>query len=187
MAASIRVQSNASEFVKALRELQRPVAEAATAALREAATNAVNEGRRNIAGAGRFGPRWQSGLQFTITPKGEPSLQAKATIFHTMGIAAVFEFGATIHGKPLLWLPTRPGLPRPGRFGGKLVSARNRGGKTPLLFEADPSVGRRPGDKRQPLYVGVPQVTLRKRFRVLQIVQEQAARLGELFVKNWKG
>src|SRR6185436_12580923 len=103
------LKADAPAAVKMIRDKQRLVATAAVAALRETAANAVQEGRSDIAdAAGRFGPKWQSGLQYRTkdaVEDGEPSLQAKAIVFHKFGIAGVFEHGATIHGKPLLWIP----------------------------------------------------------------------------------
>jgi hypothetical protein len=172
-----------SAWIKMIREKQRPIATAAVAALRETAANAVQEGRSNIAGAGRFGPKWQQGLQYrmkdAIAASGEPSLQAKAIIFHKFGFAGVFEHGATIAGKPLLWIPTTPGAPTASRSGKKLVSATVRG--KPMLFDAN--------DKdrhRKPLYIGVPEVRIEPKWRITAIVKEHVRRFAQLFHKHLK-
>lgn len=177
-----KVKADPFGFVQAIREKQRPVATAAVAALRETASDAVEEGRENIAGSGSFGPSWREGLRRRIvgaTDGGEPSLQAKAIIFHKSGLAGIFEHGATIEGKPLLWIPTQRGAPPAGRSGKKLVSATIRG--TPVLFDAN--------DKdrhRKPLYVGVKSVRIPKKWRITEIVEKHAARLGELFLAHFK-
>lgn len=158
-----------------VRDKQRSVVAAATAALRETAANAVKEGRSNIAGAGNFGPKWQQGLQYRMEKGGEP----KAIIFHKFGFAGVFEHGATIAGKPLLWIPTTPGGPAASRSGKKLVSATVRG--QPMLFDAN--------DKdrhRKPLYIGVPSVRIPKKWRITEIVKQHAARIAQLFIKHFK-
>src|SRR5215510_4926853 len=137
MPAQFKVTVDKPAWLKTIRDKQRPVAEAAVAALREAAADAVQEGRQNIAGSGRFGGRWQQGLQYRTQDAeagGEASLQAKAIIFHKFGLAGVFEHGATISGKPLLWIPTQEGGPPASRSGKKLVSATIRG--QPMLFDA---------------------------------------------------
>src|SRR5215510_9896083 len=111
MPAKFTVKVDQSAWLKMIRDKQRPVATAAVEALQEVASEAVVEGRANIAGSGHFGPKWQSGLQYRMQDAeagGEPSLQAKAIIFHRLGIAGIFEHGATIEGKPLLWIPTDP-------------------------------------------------------------------------------
>jgi len=170
-------------WLKSIRDKQRPVATAAVAALREAAADAVQEGRQNIAGSGQFGPKWREGLQyrtFDAERDGQPSLQARAVVFHKFGIAGIFEHGGTIEGKPLLWLPTTRGGPPASRSGKKLVSATVRG--QPVLFDA--------GDRdrhRKPLYVGVPSVRIPKKWRITEIVKQHAKQIGMLFLKYFKG
>jgi len=161
-----------SALVKMIRDKQRSITVAAVAAVRETADNAVNEGRSNIAGAGRFGPKWQQGLQFRME-QGE----ARATIFHKIGYAGVFEHGATIQGKPVLWIPTRRGGPPARRSGKKLTSATVRG--RPMLFDANDR-----DRHRKPLYVGVPSVRIPKKWRITEIVKEHAARIAGLFLKH---
>src|SRR5215475_9504603 len=102
MVLRLRVEYNQAAWFKALIQKQGLVADAAEAALTELAALSVQEGRLNIAGAGKFGPKWISGLQYRIrrpTKGDESSLQTKAVIFHRFGIAGVFEHGATIAGK----------------------------------------------------------------------------------------
>jgi hypothetical protein len=177
-----KAKVNQPAWLKYIRDKQRPVASAAVAALRETATDAVEEGRQNIAGAGRFGPAWQQGLQRKIshaTDRGEPSLQASAIIFHKIGLAGVFEGGAVIEGKPLLWIPTNPGDPPASRSGVKLTSAMLHG--QPVLFDANDR-----DRHRKPLYVGVPAVRIPKMWRITEIVKEHAAHIGELFIKHFR-
>jgi hypothetical protein len=183
MAAKIKVTVDTPRWLQMIRDKQRPVATAAVAALRETAANAVQEGRSNIAGAGRFGPKWQQGLQYrtkdAAAEGGEPSLQAKAIIFHKFGFAGVFEHGATIQGKTLLWIPTTPGAPTASRSGKKLTSATVRG--KPMLFDAND----RDRD-RKPLYIGVPSVRIPKKWRITEIVKQHAARIAQLFIKHFR-
>jgi len=184
MPLQLKVKTDTPRWLQMIREKQRPVATAAVAALRETAANAVQEGRQNIgaAGPGFTRAKWQSGLQYLTkdaTEGGGPSLQAKAIIFHKYGIAGVFEHGATIQGKPLLWIPTEHGAPTASRSGKKLTSATVRG--QPMLFDAN--------DKdrdRKPLYIGVPSVRVPKKFRVTEIVKQHAAKIAMLFVKHFK-
>jgi len=178
------VKTDQSVWQRMLEEKRRKVATAAVAALRETAANAVQEGRQNIgeAGPGFTRAKWQSGLQYRTmeaTEGGEPSLQAKAVVFHTYGIAGVFERGATISGKPMLWIPTRHGAPTASRSGKKLTSATI--GCKPMLFDADDR-----DRQRKPLYIGVPSVTIPKKFRIGEIVKERAAKFRELFSKHFK-
>lgn len=178
----INVTFNGPGIVQQLRDMQKPVANAAYAALDDAAKIAVTEGRQNIAGAGRFGSRWVTGLKYRLFPE-KPSLRARATIFHTVGLAGQFQTGATIMGKPLLWLPIRANLPprvnSPKQYGRKLVSV-NRPGKKPMLFAA------LRGPDRKPLFVGVKSIKIPKKFSVIEIVEHQAERLGEFFLRRFK-
>ena len=128
------------------------------------------------------GGGWQSGLQYltkNATEGGEPSLQAKAIIFHKYGIAGVFEHGATIQGKPMLWIPTKHGAPTASRSGKKLVSATVRG--QPMLFDANDKAR-----DRKPLYIGVKSVRIPKKFRVIEIVKKHVKKFAALFHKHFK-
>jgi Family of unknown function (DUF6441) len=183
MPLKFKVKADPPAWLKMIRDEQRAVATASVAALRETADDAVEEGRSNIAGAGAFGPKWQQGLKRRMvgaTENGEPSLQAKAIIFHKFGFAGVFEHGATIQGKPLLWIPTARGGPPASRSGKKLTAATVRG--QPMLFDAND-----PARDRKPLYIGVPSVRIPKKWRITEIVKEHAAQLAELFLKHFKG
>lgn len=182
MAAQFKVVVDEPRWLQMIRDKQQPVAEAAVAALRDAAAESVTEGRQNIASAGAFSGKWLSGLQYRTQDAaqgGRPSLQAKAIIFHSMGIAGVFEFGATIQGKPMLWIPTTRGGPPASRSGKKLVSATVRG--KPMLFDANDR-----DRHRKPLYIGVPSVRIPKKFRITEIVKEHANQIGLLFLKHFK-
>jgi hypothetical protein len=184
MPAKFKVKVANAAWLKTIRDKEHPVAAAAVAALRETASEAVDEGRKDIAAAGPGfrHAQWISGLRFRMlgaTKGGEPSLDAKAIISHRYGIAGVFEYGATIHGKPLLWIPTRHGAPTPSKSGKKLVSATIRG--KPMLFDAsdhDPH--------RKPLYIGVPSVTIPKTFHITQIAEQHAAQIEQAFIENFK-
>jgi hypothetical protein len=92
------------EFEAALRDKYKPLAEAGSAAMIETAETIKTEGRRDIASAG-FGKRWQNALRVDVYPKRGVSLNAAALIYHKIPYADVFETGATIRGKPRLWLP----------------------------------------------------------------------------------
>lgn len=185
MPMKLKVKFDQPLWLLKIRKDQQAVATAAVAALRETAANAVQEGRQNIgaAGPGFTRAKWQSGLQYLTkdaTKGGEPSLQAKAVIFHKYGIAGVFEHGAVIQGQPLLWIPTEHGAPTASRSGKKLVSATVHG--RPMLFDAN--------DKdrhRKPLYIGVKSVRIPKKFRVIEIVKKHVAGFAAIFAKHFRG
>jgi hypothetical protein len=57
-----------------------------------------------------------------VTPKTGVSIDCEAHVFHRRGFATVFETGARISGKPLLWLPL-PNLP--DHIGNQMMTPRN--------------------------------------------------------------
>jgi hypothetical protein len=178
-------------------EVQRPIARAATAAIREAGEIAKRNGRASIAAAG-FSRKWQNPLRVNIYPPQGDSLRPAAFIYHKIRYAGVFEEGAVIGGKPLLWLPLptvplRRGRPMtPSQYVravGPLVSVQ-RPGKPPLLF-AKPRAGRRGRRssatvERKPLYVGLSSVAIAKRFDIKGAAQKAAAQLPSLYAKYLK-
>ena len=159
-------------------EIKGEILKAAARAVDDAAKLAVDQGRANIASAG-FPPRWQNALAYGTDTGGNPS-SPSATIFDRIGFASVFETGKTIGGKPLLWLPIESnlgtGVKSPKKYGKKLVSV-NVAGKPPLLFDASDR-------KRGPLFVGVSQVNIRKRFDLRRIITEAAGQMGEFYQKR---
>jgi hypothetical protein len=183
MALKFKATVDTPKWLEMIRAKQRPVAEAAVGALRDVAAMSVQEGRADIAAAGNFKGGWISGLQYLTKDAkdegGGPSLQAKAIIFHRIGLAGVFESGGTINGRPLLWIPTTHGAPSPKKLGRKLTFATVNG--TPLAFAA--------ADKdrhRKPLYIGVPQVTIPKKFHIIEIVKANVKKIAAAFLLRFK-
>lgn len=200
------------EFDKALKEIQRPVAEAATAAVKDAANEAVSKGRSELASAG-FSTRSQKGFTSKLYPKGgKVSLRPAARVYHKIGYFSVFEEGATIHGKPKLWIPLDS---VPMGEGGRRLSAKqyvqrigplhsvNIAGKPPLLFgKAGRStilsatqkltrlrkgaVGRGIFGASVPLFVGVDSAKVRKRFGLYEIIERATDHLAEFYERNVK-
>src|SRR5262245_29476967 len=148
---------NPRAWVDAIAAKREEIAVAYAAALRETTGKIIQAGRSDIraAGPGFSHAQWVSGLKarFEGLEGRQTSPNAKAIIFHRYGIAGVFEHGAHIAGKPLLWIPTTRRAPWPSKSGKKLVYANLRG--QPVLFDAaDPS------RQRKPLYIGVPSVDI---------------------------
>lgn len=178
-----------------VKEIQRPIAKAATATIREVGEIAKRNGRASIAASG-LSRKWQNALRVNIYPPQADSMRPAAFIYHKIRYAGVFEDGAVIGGQPLLWLPL-PGVPirrgRPmtaaqyARSVGPLVSVQ-RPGRPPLLY-AKPRAGRRgrraaAGAERKPLYVGLTSVAIAKRFDIKGAAQKAAAQLPQLYAKN---
>lgn len=208
--ARFRYQSKPGEFAQALAAKKDPIAAAGTAAITDAANIIKAEGRADIAAAG-FSKRWQNTLQFIVYPKKQLSIDAAALIYHKIQYAGVFEKGAVIAGKPMLWLPLPTTPKRAGRQKmtpalyirtvGPLISIE-RPGKPPLLAgkiatnrrgqinkgKVTLSALRRGGagapSTLVPLFIGIDRVKIRDRFSIREITERAAARLGQLYLKN---
>src|SRR5262245_46626572 len=115
--AKFKVTVDDAAWLEMIRDKQRVVAGAAVGGLVQVTNDAVKEGRAQIASSGRFAsPRrtiriqdtWMTGLKARMKDakagNNEPSLEVKGLVFHTIGLAGIFEEGATIQGKPLLWV-----------------------------------------------------------------------------------
>lgn len=213
MTLRLTLSAVAGGFFKALTEGEKPIARAATAAVREAAELAKAGGRANIAAAG-FSRKWQNALRAKVYPPGRDSMRAAALIYHKVPYAQVFEEGAVIHGKPLLWLPL-PNAPfgadgrriPPAKFqqqvGMPLYTIR-RPGKPPMLganvrmsdARGNKPIslallrrGRNPHGKGTvqlvPLYVGVEVASIGKRFAIIDAIRRAAAKLPDLYLKHF--
>ena len=172
--------SQEAALEKMLDEIQQQIDAARMGAVRDAANVAIRKGRANIASAG-FPKRWQNALVYAFYPN--EGKDPAALIFDKLPYASVFEFGATIRGRPLLWLPIEQNLPHgvhsPKQYGRQLVSV-NIAGKRPLMFDKFNRL-------RGPLFVGVSSVEIRKRFNLMQIFAAAAARVGKFYEKRLKG
>ena len=166
------------DWATLIAEKREAIALAYGKALRKTADNIVKQGRQDIAaaGSGFLHGQWIRGLKarFEGIQGTKTSPNAKAIIFHRYGIAGVFEHGAHITGKPLLWIPTTRRAPWPSKSGKKLVYATLRG--QPVLFDASD-----PDRQRKPLYIGVRSVDVPKKFHIFQIAKVQAAKLAAMF------
>lgn len=209
MALSLVYSAVQGELDKALRALNEPIAVAATGAIKDAAAQVKKEGRAAIA-AGGFGQKWQNALRVDIYPAAGTSINAAARAKHNIPYAGVFETGATIFGKPLLWIPISG---TPARISGQrftpktftaligpLVSIKTRNGR-PLL--AAPISGRptskvtvarlRRGTRGQgnnialqPVFVGVPAAQIRKRFDLQAVFERAQQGLADGYLRNLK-
>lgn len=108
------------QYEAAFKAMYDPIAAAATAAIKDASAEILQRGRANIASAG-FSAKWQQGLRTRVTPASGNSVDAAVKVWHSRGYATVFETGAAIHGKPLLWLPL-PSLP--DKIGGRVMTPK---------------------------------------------------------------
>jgi hypothetical protein len=97
-------------FAQTIANVKKPIARAATAAMKETADLAKQRGRASIQSAG-FSTRWSNALRAKVYPDGRDSMGPAAVITHNIPYANIFEEGGTISGNPLLWLPIEANLP----------------------------------------------------------------------------
>jgi len=134
------------------------------------------QGRANIRAGGNFGSsRWQQGLQALISFASRVNIRIRLT--HSVFYWKVFEEGAVIHGRPLLWIPLSFG----NAFG---VSAKdypkplfrvNRLGKAPLLL-----------DDQGPQYFGKESVTIPKKWDLRGITKRISRNMGAYYKEAMK-
>jgi hypothetical protein len=135
-------QHSPAEWKAAAEAIKGTIAGATRAAFLDLAKQVQTQGRAAIASAG-LSRRWQTGFKTYVFPRrpgaaGELAMRGQ----HRIGYANVFERGARISGKPLLWIP----LPTaPAKINGRPTTAGlyvrsvgplhsiNRPGRPPLL------------------------------------------------------
>lgn len=191
MAGNFRLVASmlSGEWQRAMEADRRYVAAVATKTMRETGDDVKAKGRAAIAGGG-FSRRWQNALRVTVYPQRGTSIEPAVYIRHKIPYAAVFENGARISGKPLLWLPLSNVQQRVGgramtprlftQVVGPLFTLRMPMARRPLLGayllrSADTTRitvaklrngQRAPAARRKavPVFVGVPAVEVHKRF-----------------------
>jgi hypothetical protein len=209
MTARLRYRYQQGSFEEAFRAPYAPMAEAAQSAIAAAGAIVKARGRADISAAG-LGNGFVKALRVDIYPKRGNSLNATAHIYHKIPYAGVFEEGATIRGRPRMWIA----LPNaPQRLGRKPMTPElfrqrigplafvKRPGKRPLLF-AKAKAGKsttkislprfRSGSRGEgpfvsvPVFVGVGSVAIRKRLNITRIVRQARDRLPELYKASFQ-
>lgn len=196
-------------FARVFLETGEAMERAAQSAIRAAGEQAKAQGRSHILSAG-LGTRFANALRLNVYPKKGASLRAAAQIYHKIPYAGVFEEGATIRGKPRLWLPLPSTPQKYGRY--RLTPERyakaigplqyvKRSGKAPLLFAKVKSTKSGKGSRvtlsrlkagargqgattSVPLFVGIDSVSIRKRLDITGIVRRARDRLADLYAEN---
>jgi hypothetical protein len=191
------------QWLKATDAYEKLIAKAETLAVRDVSKQARDQGRSAISAAG-FSNKFANSLVVKFKPSSGYSLDPSAYIHTTINYADVFEHGATIVGKPFIWLPLptvpaghgRPHL-TPRQYVqevGPLITM-HRAGKPPMLG-ARIQTGRLPPQpfgrfvsRRRlargvsgrgtfqtiPMFVGVPAVSIPPKFDVDGIITEVAS------------
>lgn len=214
MSLRITLDIISGDFHRQAEEHERTVATATTLAMKDVQSAVKVKGRANIAAAG-FSRRWQNALRVDQYPKTGISINAAVFLYHNIQYAGVFEDGATIRGRPMLWLPL-PGTPKkvnrqkmtPEKFQTEvadLVSMRTRSGKPLLgarvrLSKAQQAQSRpritmaklRRGVLGRgklatiPMFHGIPTARINKKLNIREICAQARDSIPALYAKNFK-
>ena len=144
------------------------------AATDQLAESMVEKGREDIASAGNFGSRWTTeGLTSDVSGSGTTRT---ITIREAVPYWRVFQEGAVVQGKPLLWIPLSFAPEAQGvsakDYPGRLFRVDRKSGGAPLLLSAD---------DKQPKYSGHESVRIPKKFHLVEIVTAEAKTFGALY------
>lgn len=215
MSLRVTLDIISGDFERQAEEHARTVARTSTLAMREVQGDVKSKGRANIAAAG-FSRRWQNALRVDLYPPRGDAANPAVYLFHRIQYAGVFEDGATIQGRPMLWLPL-PHTPKrvnrermtPDLFirgVAPLVSLRSRRG-TPLLgarvrlseaqrAQVRPRITmgklRRGADAKRgtlvtiPMFHGVPTTRINKRLNIREICAVARDSIPTLYAKHFK-
>lgn len=198
--ANFRIDSgNPKAFAATFSDARERMAKAATNAMNRVAADIKEQGRADIATAG-FSKRWQDALSVRVYPEGKDAVDPACVVIHRIPYSSVFEGGAVIGGKPLLWIAlpaakkyvnSAGGHITPQRFlraGYTLVSLIRRGNRLPLLAVATKRVSRGRGKRRlieavqhEPVFYGVQTVSIPKKFHIDEICRQAADKLTDYY------
>ena len=192
-----------------LNETAEQVRTAARAASADMAADFVRNAAADVAQAGKFGTRWTQGFKTSITEGGG---QIRVAVTHQVPYYSVFQYGKTIQGKPLLWLPfsfaTDAQGVWPRDYPRPLFRVDRKSDGLPILFAFNPSGKRRgwpstasmlglrkpsmsrPSPQRQggaePKYFGKKQVRIPQKFHTDAIALEAADSFRDFFELRMK-
>jgi hypothetical protein len=140
------------------------IARASSLATRATAGVIRQRQQQDIAASGKFGARWIEGLGVQATPSGGYSITNQIIVTHSEPGAVGFEYSATIHGNPLLWIPLSFADPnaRAKGYPGGLFRVDRKSGKPLLLSLRD----------RKPKFVGVASITIPKKWHLATIATD---------------
>ena len=210
--ARIKFVSKPGIFEQAFNSISADTIDAAYQSIVEVGEIAKAEARADILAAG-LGNRFAKALRLNIYPKRKKSINASAQIFHKIPYAGVFDEGANIRGKPLMWVPLpnapqkvdrKPMTPklfvervgplfllkRPGHPPLLMAKTKEGKGKTKdkvVIRRIRSAVKNPEGAIAVPIFVGLPSVDIRKRLNTRAIIKRARDRLPEIFASKFKG
>jgi hypothetical protein len=143
---------------------------------RRVAEEIEEEGRRDIRKGGNFGSaRWLDGFRAKLSYTSRTDMNIRIT--HAVKYWKVFEYGARILGKPLLWIPLS--------FGDAVgIRARDYPGK---LFRVDRKVGAPLLlDDNGPQYFGITSVRIPKKWHLRSIVSKISRKMNKYYKEAFR-
>lgn len=163
----------APKFITRVKKFGEQQRRAVAVTARRLATEIETAGRQSIASGGDFkSARWQQGFKAVVS--FESTGNAKIRVTHSVSYWRVFEFGAVIQGKPLLWIPldfSEAGQlkVRARDFPGKLFRVDRKNGAPLLMNEAGPQ------------YFGKESVRIPRKWRLRDTVKRIAKNTGAYY------
>lgn len=160
---------------------KKQVNDAARGAANDVVDYVVPKAQQDIKSGGHFGARWTKGFTGKVTEGGGSvrvsfSMPSEPPMKHWR----VFEYGAIIRGKPLLWIPLSFAKDAQGvrarDYPGKLFRVNRKSG-APLLLGGNPAT---------PKYFGKTQVRIPKKFHLRDIIREGAKKLKLFYSARMK-
>jgi len=159
--------------------------------IRQASMDAKDEieerGRADISSAGNFGSRWTEGFHADVSEGGG---HIRIAVKEDVPYWTVFEYGAVIRGRPLLWIPLS--MDYGGSEDAQGVSAKDypqplfrvdkKDTGLPLLLSWEPGVR----GSAKPVYFGKEEVTEPKKFHIRDIVRDVAKKFGQFFTEHFR-
>lgn len=147
-------------------------------AVRKAAQDVADDiedlGSTDIENAGNFGSRWTDGFHARVSEGGG---HIRIAVTEDVPYWRVFQYGAVIRGKPLLWIPLSGAADAQGvrasEYGGRLFRVDRKSDGLPLLLA--------PGKPAQVKYFGKESVTIPKKFHLLEIVQSVSRKFKDYY------
>ena len=134
----------------------------------------TREGRAEIRRSGNFdSPRWIQGFHGRVDVRGN---DISIVMMHDVPYWTTHQYGAVIHGRPLLWIPLSFAADAQGvsarDFPGQLVRVNRLSGASPLLIEVPSG---------EPKYSGHESVRIPKRWNLVEEIRDIAKQIPERF------
>ena len=165
------------QFKSRAKKLSEKMIKATQAATYRAADEIERRGRADIKRGGNFGSdRWQDGFRAKVSYLTRSDLNIRVT--HEVKYWRVFEYGAVIYGKPMLWIPLDFATDAQGvraRDYPKQLFRVDRAGKAPLLLSDD-----------GPKYFGKEYVAIKPKWHLREIVRKVSYEMPRYYKEAMK-